>query len=602
MKVKNLCYDDALQRILHELRPQENKLKPLVSWTPLQTPPFDLSFFFCCRYRTNAFRFFYEMVTRFLVAGKTLNAPLQFARDFSLYDEHYMAGEVRVRIESKKELEAIEKKLSTFENETIKGLESQTFANRILEGLGLFTHEKVALMHDMISNLVKTRPQDFDYDIFTQAQRFLSQCTDSFRESRSARDLCRILCVHYLFKKALLHSYEAFPDRRYISVKLIKRAKVLGTAIGLSFLEENEVFDQRHIANAIDSLVQGTKVMAGSFFVNATRSELPKTFYLEVEKEDGSPFTKEETLKLQTDLSLAIKNRIEERHQPLFMPENEEEIMRHILSLSSQLKFVRDLPQVVINFHKQTAEKLEFLVVVCRVIDDKTRSLSDLLALRPLFLDYTFNRAKIMGNLSKKYKKEASVFRLSVQKSFFLRQDNSIDLYKAREHIAIELSKVIGDFRDYNGGIISKESELFALLKNELGSSAHKHAFVLENFFYSLLPAVMRSVLPTKPLKKLFQMLIDTDSEGLNPEQTCLYRIEEDQDYFYLLLMANEGSFRKKVQRAIDEQKLGPLQLATTFVQGHHPCFGVILRKSERSKTMALQHAIEKAMTEWEKR
>lgn len=600
MKVKDLCYDDALQRIIHELRPQES-CKPLVSWTPLLTPPFDLSFFFCSRYRRNGFAFFYEMVTRSLIPGKTLNAPLHFARDFFLYDQHFMAGEVRVRVESKKELEAIEKKLRSFESETIRGLESQSFANKVLESLGLFSHEKVAIIHEMISNLVKTRPQDFDYDIFSELQRFLSQCTDHFKEARSARDLCRILCLHYLFKKALKHSYEAFPERRYISIKLIKRGKVLGVAIGLSFLEENEVFDQRHIASSIDSLIPGVKTIAGSFFVNTSQAELPKTFYLEVEKEDGLSFTKEETAKLINDLPLAIKNRIEERHQPLFMPENEEEIMRHILSLSAQLKFVRDLPQVVINFHKQTAEKLEFLVVVCRVVDEQDSSLADLLSLRPIFLDYTFNRSKIMGKLGKKFQKEASVFRLRIQKSFFLRQNNSIDLYKAREQIANELAKIIGDFRDYNGGIISKESELFNELKQSLGSLAHEHAFSLENFFFSLHPAVMRSVLPIKPLKKLFTMVVESDSEGFDRAQKCLYRMEEDQDYFYLLLLASDSSFRKKVQKAIDDQKLGHLQLATTFVQGHLPCFGLILRKNEKAKTMALQHAIEKAMQEWEK-
>ena len=67
--------------------------------------------------------------------------------------------------------------------------------------------------------------------------------------------------------------------------------------------------------------------------------------------------------------------------------------------------------------------------------------------------------------LRKKYPKEANIFQLQIDKDPFLRADHSLDLHQARQSIVEELEKVIGEVRDYNGGLISKQHALFALLK-----------------------------------------------------------------------------------------------------------------------------------------
>lgn len=585
-------HEDAFFRLSEKL--------PLVCWTPLKDPPFDLSFFMWCRFRSNAFRFFYEMVSRWLIPGKRLNALVQFAVDFSLPDlgeQKYVGGEVMVRIETEKELEILQKNLPIIETEIRLGIESYYQACRILEIKGLMGDEKTALIQENIVSLIKHRPQDFDYDILSEMQHFLVLCKEEFKQARSWRHMSRIICVHYLFRKTLKFSLDVYPERRYINVKLIRarihdKNRVLGLAIGVSYLRENERFEAQHILNGIQALLPQAKKVQGSFFCNKSRSDPTLTLYLEFEKQDGLPITLDEERLLKEELACELKNRIEQWINPIFMPQNEEMIMRHILTLSGELKYIRDLPQVIIDFAQQTEDKLEFLVVALRVAKPKLRSISSYFEMKPTFLEFVQDRTKLIGWLRKKCKKEATVFRLRIYKSPFLRKDCSVDLNRARQETAKELERMIGEFRDYNGGTISKENELFEKLRK----CAQGNAFLLENFFYSLSPPVMRSVLPVEPLKKMFNMFLESETEGLPeglPYQICM---QYDKNYLYILIVARDISYRKVLNPTL---KSYSGKIATCFIQqAELPCLGIIFRDPDEEEALKLRLSIEQTMAE----
>ncbi len=615
-KTKQMFYTQAIERIMSHMLPPHffhgedvvirfHSQLPIICWTPFSDVPCTLSFFLCCHFRPNAFRFFYEMVSRWLVPGKRLNGLLQFAIDFimpELGDQKYIGGEVMLRLDTEKELEILQKRLPIIESEIRIGVESNYHANRILAIKGLTSDEKSALIQENIVSLIKYRPQDFDYDILSDMQYFLVLCKEEFKTARDYRHMSRIIAVHYLFRKALRHSMDAYPDRRYISVKLIRArlhngVQVLGIALGISFLRDNEIFEGRHVLSGIKDLVPDAKEIEGSFFRNHKRSNAPCTIYMEIGKEQNAPITLEEQRLLKEELPLELKNRIEQRLNPIFMPQNEEEIMRHILNLSYQLKYVRDLPQAIINFNQQTEETLEFVVVVLRVLLPKLRSISECFENKPTHLKYTPDRVKTIGSIRKKYKKEASVFRLGIRKAIFLRKDQSVDLYKARLEVARELARIIGEFRDYNGGTISKEAELFKQLRSSLGK---QNAFLLENFFYSLHPPLMRSLLTPEPIKKLFFMLLEAEEEGLPEDQVYQICVQEDSNYFYLLLIAANSSFHEVLLPIIESMKVSPLQTATCLVPNTHlPCFGLIHRGVGSETTLKLRLAVEQAMNEW---
>ncbi|MCH9608809.1 MAG: hypothetical protein S4CHLAM45_07210 [Chlamydiales bacterium] len=600
--------EGAVERILSQILPPNalsdgsyQERLPLICWSPLAKPPFNLSFFLFCDFRENAFHYFCEMIRKWLIPGKQLNVLMQFAVDFSMPDisnGYYMAGEVLIRIEAEKELEIIQKNLLPLEAELKIGILSPYQAIRILEIKGLSYDEKTALIQENINKLIKHRPQDFDYDILSEMQTFLVLCKEEFKIVRGYRHMSRIICVLYLFRKALKLSYDAFPQRRYISLKLIRaklnRTKpVLGIAIALSFLHEDEVFELRHILSAVKTLVPNVQKVEDSYFFSPGRSDPICTLYLEVEKEGGFSLSEERLLK--EELPSGLKNRIEKRLNPIFMPQNEEVVMRHIVTLSSQLKYIRDLPQVIIDFSKQTEEKLEFLVVVLRIKGERTLPIKRYFELKSTPLEFISDRRKFVGTIRKKYKKEATVFYLRIPKAPSLRQDHSVDLYKARRELVEGLRRVIGDFRDYNGGTISKETELFGALREKLGSVAEENNFLLENFFYSLNPPVMRSIFPVGSLQKLFAMVLDADIEGVDQTEVYQIRMEEEDKNFYLLVTSVDTSFAPLLTEVIEEFEAA--EMASCFLQNTElPCFGIICRNFHPETVRRLWMRVEGTM------
>ena len=556
---------------------------PALSWTSFGQVPFNISFFFCTLFRQNAYRFFYEMVSRWAIPGKRVNVLLQAANDFAIPDlgpELYISGEIMIEVNTKREFEALQKSLPILEKEIKLGLLSPYQASRILEAKGLCNDSKVTMIQENIISLIRHRPHDFDYDVLTEMQHFLLHCNDSFKEQRSFRHLSRIICVHYLFRKALKASLVHFPDRRYINIKLLRAhvqsRRVLGIAISISFLRDNEILQERHILHAINSLIPRVVLVEHSFIAER------ETIYLEVERKGGISLGEES--RLIAELSSELKNSIETRLNPIFMPQNEEEIMRDIVTLSGQLRFVRDLPQVIINFNQQTEEQLEFLVICLSI-----KPVVTYLKQKASFLECIIDRVKTVGSLRKKHPKQATVFRLRILKRPFLRQDHSIDLHKARQEVGRELARIIGEFRDYNGGMLSKENELFTHLRELLQETGQENAFLLEDFFYNLMPAVMRSLLPAENLQKLFLLLLETE---LSEEYTI--QVLEDDD-LYVVIQAHDASFKKCIAELVSS-----LDAASCFLQStEHPTFCLLWRGPSQEQIVKFRLDLDEVMMQW---
>ena len=81
---------------------------------------------------------------------------------------------------------------------------------------------------------------------------------------------------------------------------------------------------------------------------------------------------------------------------------------------------------------------------------------------------YQIDRVKVVGKLRRKVPKEVAVVRVRLPSEKFLREDYSVDLFKARQHLVKEMEQILGEVRDYNGGMIAKQSENFARLKKLL--------------------------------------------------------------------------------------------------------------------------------------
>lgn len=539
-----------------------NSLFPLARKTITETFPSSFSYVILFKYRANAFKFCFEMISRWLIPGRRLNVELVYAVDFSvpeMGDELYTFFELIFRVENRLELEEIQRNFPTIETEIFLGLNSSYYARRILEIKGLSNDEKTAMIQEYVTYMTSRRPRDFSYDLFAEMQHVLVVCRDEFKIYRSVRHLSRMICVQYLFRKALKKAVLDGTDKRHLFLKIYPslltskgiQKPVLGLIVGVNFMREKELLEQTHLIKAIRNHIPEVQAVPGSFFTNRRESESFCTLYMEVEKTSGESFSTQEIRLLTKELPTDLEGRIERPQHTVFMPRNEEEVMRNILTLSQQIKFVRDIPQVIISFDEQTHTQLYFTIILVRLVQAQTPSVPLLFQRLHPSLEFTLDRNRIVGHLRKKHSKEAVVFRLGLPKEQFLRRDHSIDLYKARQAVVSAVSDCLGSIRDYNGGMISKQNELLSRVKELLKSVKKYDELLLENFFYSLNPVMMRSVLEPEEVKKLFLMLQNVvfNVEGL--EDAADMKVRAEPNAVYVVVVVSDNAADEEIKRLI---------------------------------------------------
>jgi hypothetical protein len=549
---------------------------PIIKWSEWgASPQTNVSIFLLCRYRPNVSKFFYDIISRWLVPGKRFHIGLFFSTDFKIFDFEeslFTISEIVLCLEGEMELEMVRRNLPMIEPEIRLGVASVYHASRIMEIKGLSADEKTTLIQEKIATLIQRRPQDFDYDIFSQMQHFLVMCREEFKAVREYRHMSRMISVFYLFRKVLRQQVETFSNKRHLSLKLVKARlhlplgvkQVLAIFVGLNFLKENEVFEERHLFRALQHYVPDAQIIEDSFFIDENREDKIQTIYLEIEKADNAHFSLEEIQRLRKSLPEDLKNRVEQLMRPIFMPRNEEEVMRNIVTLSHQLKYIRDLPQVIISFDEQTDTDLFFTVILVRVLMADTLSIQELFMRGEGTLQFIPDRIKEVGMLRNKYTKEATVFRVQLPNEAFVREDHSVDLYKARQEVIAQLQKTIGEIRDFNGGMLAKQLEVFLSMKDLLGEVGRQHEFLLENFFHSLFPVALRSVLDPDILKKLFIMLLTLIQEE---RVRHAFHFKKEGERLFVMISVQELSAKQKVYKAIEHLHLLSSQLVWLHLQ-----------------------------------
>lgn len=585
---------------------------PLFKFSALRGVPNNISFYVLCKLRPSAFKFFFELITRWLVPGKRLEALLFCASEFSVPDigeDHFTLCEVMIHITDDEDLQAIRRNLPTIETEIKLGMQSAYYARRILESKGISSGEKTAILQAYMAYLIKRLPNVLDQGIFTEMQHLLVITTDEFKKNRESRHLSRIIASHYLFRKQLNQALRTQPEKRHLFLKVFKASlkkhpndnPILGIIVGLNFLKDKEVFDERHLLKAVQNILPEVHLVEGSCYESKQGNDDLCLLYLEVEKEEHEPFLSSEINKLRRDLSNELRERIEHLMHPIFMPRNDEEIMRNILSLADQLKFMQDTPQVFITFDEQTHAHLFFTIILVRVLKKSSHSIHEHFRMKDTFLEYIHDFCKTVGFLRKKYPKEATVFRVRLPKEMFLRPDHSIDLYKARQVVVSELSRLVGDVRDYNGGMITKQNEQLAQLRVLLAEADVKNEFLIENFFYSLSPAVMRSVHDPHVLKNFFLLIYDLIESGFEMLDEHYIKIQRDLEIVYTIICVEDATVKPMLDQAIQKLNIASTELASITLKAHDAiCIGYLYYSSDPYKQeyfcQTLQQALEHSL------
>ncbi len=456
-----------------------------------------------------------------------------------------------------------------------------------------------------VSSLMRYWP---DEELYPSLLLALLRFPKQFKKIRSVAHLGRVICAVYFYKKKVIQAVDNASHKRHLFLKLLKTRlqypfgskSVLGVVVTFNLLKHREAFEEQHILEAARRVVPGVSVVKGSLVDDQDKSNQLQTVYFEIEREERPEFSLDEMDCLHKNLIDELKGCIEQLVPMTFMRRNEEEVYRNILTLRDELKGVKDIPQATVSFEEQTQFDLFFTVVLLRLIKDGEASVLELLELH--FPDVVFipDRTDYVGSLRRVYQKEATVFRVQVSKSTFFRKDRSVNLYKARRFVVSMLMKALGPIRDYNGGLILKQNErledFLALMPNVYDE------FFLENFFYSITPIAMQSILPPALVKEWFLAFSELLDKDLSPKEKYLLCCRQFDETSIVIVRTEDPSFKESLLKEIKKYHIPSLELGVAEVNRHGAfSFGFLYRPSLIDKETDFCRIVRGCLERWSK-
>lgn len=464
-------------------------------------------------YRAHLEKFFFELLHRWVMPGKKIETPFSFSMDVEIFKgKVYTFAEVLLRLDPTDDLQQIEWNLKVIETEIRLGMISVYHASKILDFRS--GGEKGAQIQEKITKLIQRKPDEIDYDIFGEMQHFLVLSKEEFKTARSAHHLSRLIVLFYSFRKSIQKAIEVNTEKRQVRSKAALSLidlpwgmkQVLAVVVGVGMIHPGELFEEKHLIRAVQNIYPQAQAIHEAFFFHESMEDGICLLYLEFEKEDGSLFTAGEVKHIQKELPQQVGRTVERVARSLFLPRNEEEVVRGILSLASQLRFVRDLPQVTLSFSDQIGSILSFQVILVRILLPQMIPIAQMFESQNEGMTFLLDRIKLVGMVRKKYPKEATVFELRLPGEEFLRDDSTIDVLRARQEVIRRLQVVIGEVRDYNGGMIAKQIELLQEIKQKITFKDRLQEMQLEALFHTLYPVEMRSILAAESVVFLFSV------------------------------------------------------------------------------------------------
>jgi hypothetical protein len=535
---------EALNIDFYEEKKLFEECLPIVTALPFEKLPGLLSVIILnkshSRISNGTGRFFADAINRFGLPGHHLNIQTAFSVDFCFEeypDRKYGLSHIGVMVSTPEEWTALQKNLPKVMEEIRVTVRAVYLARKIVSLKELNTEEKNVLMREKFISfwergarefelnlfdqihqwIIKAQAENnsvqlwkeilpfigdekqisFDRDMFLEIQTLLFAYCDDFIAKRKTSDLAKLLCYQYFFKKKLQNDLEKESYKRHIYVKVYKLGQAAcGISIGVNLLNRYELLDANHILAAIQAFDPELRLLPHSYIVDA-RQETMRFYYLEVYRE-GTPLSDHVYQLLKKNLAQELGDRIESVNHPLFLPFNEEALLKYVTILSKELN-KEDIPQVVISFDRQSQDVFSFHLIVLRYVTAHSASIcSQLQAVCPSYR-WVEEQVKRMS-LSKAVRgKEASIIKVLMPKLAFFRKDFSLDLGKARKAISAILTEAIGEYRDYNGGTTEVQQDAFHVFKEGFPESEE---LLLERFFYGIEPAFMQMVIHPILLKE----------------------------------------------------------------------------------------------------
>ncbi len=426
--------------------------------------------------------------------------------------------------------------------------------------LKISSDQKMEQVKQAMHHLAKVRPHFFDRETFYEMTHFTGLLNDEFTAGRTHQHLSRIIALHYLFKKSPLKNGQ-------LRVFASQKRSILCICLGLD--RETDF----HLLLRAARLCLPSVVLVENSPVSDFKDSKTCFFYFEIKQPDGSLFSATEISHLRSRLEDSISQLLENQDRLTFLPRNEEDVARNLIWLSHELNVKTDVPQTIIHYERQTQSEIVFSVLLVRLLLPGIQNLRQQLVSHSGPVKFSIDELRSVGKLKNKIVKEAAVLSVSLDRAPFLRSDGSIHPLQARQKVADALHQVLGNYRDFNGGMIIRQEEALRALRLLVGPLSQETTFLLETYFYSLRPGMMQTILPTQTLKAHFVQLLEL-------QRSPLHVLEQNSGEFVLFfLTATDSSTKNHLDMAIEKLGLPPHTLFSSVVPLHKTtAIGYLLR------------------------
>ncbi|HVX00632.1 MAG TPA: hypothetical protein VHA52_09400, partial [Candidatus Babeliaceae bacterium] len=436
-----------------------------------------------------------------------------------------------------------------------------------------------------------------DPSIFKELDRFAAILEDEFIRHRSISHLTKLAYSIALIRRKLSQEIALLPLKDHYDIRLMPFSlhftfgskPVLGILAHAYLRDKYEAFDEEHILLCLRKSISEAQLVKGSVYTFQSSKNGIKTLYFEIDKKSGLPFSSEEIHRLTKLLRQEIKFCVEQLVPRIFMTRNEEEVLRSILTLSREIHSPSDIPQVMILFDHQTSQEAIFTVILVRICQRQEPTISHRFASIQGSFTYFPERCQIVRYLQK-VPIEANVFRISLPKgTSLLRADLSLNFYLARQKISSLLVDAIGEFRDYNGGIILKQRERLTLFMESFPDISLQNPDLLESFFYSLSPIEIQGTLPLTSFNTLFQLFLEALRFNITKSSDYFYKFIQNTDELFLMVRIPDKTVKETLDKLFSSQP----QVVTSVIHLQQTDFlGYLIIAESAQACTVLQEAV----------
>ncbi len=413
-------------------------------------------------------------------------------------------------------------------------------------------------------------------------------------------------------RKQILRNITQSADARQLKLRLIpgklhfpfSRKRVLGCLIAAYWQDRFEVLDEEYIFQALQKLLPTADIIRDSLYFHSTKHEKIKMLYFEIEKKGEEVFSVRDRALILHDLQDRLQQGFPKLYPSIFMRRNEEEIYKNILTLSQQLQSPFDLPQVIISFESQAQEDVSFLVILVSV------STKDLLSIENYFgrlaesFVFEHERTQIVRYLEERYPVQAHLFRLRIPRDFsLLRSDGSLNFYLARQKVAALIEQAVGEFRDFNGGLLVKQSELLFAFRERFKELTESETELLEDFFYAITPLEKQATLNLDVLTRLFQLFLEGIKKPWGKETSYFFNVQADERHTYLAVRVKEKGLLDQIASLFSKFQLRNLDITTIPLESRHGyTFSCLIQHAQQPETESLLHEVRGILHRWRRK